>query len=610
MNTKLCLGLNNQYVHEYQKHLDTMKKVGVAAYFLEWTTMLDVNVIKNYGDKLGLVCQSIRAPTEKMADMWKQGEEAKQAVDELLTCVEACAENQIPMLVCCSYFGNENIEPNDFGPENFKKVALRAESLGVKIALENTGGDVHLDKLMLVFKNFSNIGLCWNIKNEIVSNAAEKVNINHGGRLFCTNLSDSEAEDDWTRAMTRLNRHGYEGMLTFQMDGEVQDVCRKIEQMYLAARRIAEIKANAFQVRIEDELAPAVFVVNQEYHIMMYPSAPCLMWVKVGDKVYYDEMNGILRSLATVHKVVVPMEELDLAKSYTLCLRYVLDRKPYFPEIEPVQERVFEFIPVLGKTNVRAYQIADAHNWSEGPIRAAKTYGAMDFFILNGDIPDFNSAPEKCITLYELTSAITGGHIPVISARGNHDLRGLYAERFWECSPTDNGKSYYTFRLGNIWGMLLDCAEDKLDTNPEYGGTVCCHEFRQRQTAFIQDVVARANEEYLAEGITHRIVICHYPFTMHGASTLFDIENELYQEWTDLLGGLHLDAIFCGHSHRIKLIHPGDESDHRHQPCPVIIGSDKRAQDYFAGVGIEFDSDGIKVTFTDSNEKVISEERL
>lgn len=610
MNTKLCLGLNNQYMHIYRKQLDSMKRVGFAAYFLEWTNTLDVKAIKKYGDELGLICQNIRAPTEKMADMWKQGDEAQKAVEELLTCVDACVENQIPMLVCCSYFGNEKIEPNEFGVENFKKVALKAASLGIRIALENTGEDAHLDKLMVAFKNFTNIGLCWNVGNETVLNVAEKVNINHGGRLFCTNLSDSEADIDWTRVMTRLNRHGYEGMLTFRMDGEVCEVCEKIEQMYSAACKIAEIKANAFQVKIGDELAPAVFVVNREYHIMMYPSAPCLMWVKVGDKIYYDEMNGILRSLTTVHKVVVPMEELDRAKSYTLCLRYVLDRKPYFPEIEPVQEKVFEFIPVSGKTNVRAYQIADAHNWSEGPVTAAKTYGDMDFFILNGDIPDFNSAPEKCITLYELVSAITGGHIPTVSARGNHDLRGLYAERFWECSPTDNGKSYYTFRLGNIWGMLLDCAEDKLDTNAEYGGTVCCHEFRQRQTAFIQDVIARANEEYLAEGITHRIVVCHYPFTMHGSSALFDIENEIYQEWTTILGELHLDAIFCGHSHRIKLIRPGDESDHRNQPCPVVIGSDKRARDYFAGVGIEFDSDGIKVTFTDSNAKVISEERL
>ena len=34
-----------------------------------------------------------------------------------------------------------------------------------------------------------------------------------------------------------------------------------------------------------------------------------------------------------------------------------------------------------------------------------------------------------------------------------------------------------TFRLGNLWGILLDCGEDKNDDRPEYGGTICCHAF-------------------------------------------------------------------------------------------------------------------------------------
>ena len=71
------------------------------------------------------------------------------------------------------------------------------------------------------------------------------------------------------------------------------------------------------------ELAPAVFAVNQDYHIMLYPSRPCLMWVKVGDKIYYDESNGILRSCTAVHRVIVPMQELDEAKKYVVCLRYI-----------------------------------------------------------------------------------------------------------------------------------------------------------------------------------------------------------------------------------------------------------------------------------------------
>lgn len=372
------------------------------------------------------------------------------------------------------------------------------------------------------------------------------------------------------------------------------------------------MEENRMKANITVELAPAVFVVNRDYHIMMYPSAPCLMWVKVGDKVYYDEINGILRSCTTVHKVVVPMEELDAAKSYTLCLRYIVDRKPYFPEIEPVQERIFEFRPVTGKKSVRAYQIADAHNWSEGPLIAAKTYGDIDFLILNGDIPDYNSAPERCITIYELASELTGGHIPVVFGRGNHDMRGLYAEKFHECSPTDNGKPYYTFRLGTIWGIILDCGEDKLDSHEEYGGTICCHEFRQRETEFLKDVIARADEEYLAEGITHRVVVSHTPFTHRTTwNPIFDIENEIYGEWVRLLGEyIHPNTYICGHKHWLAVVRPGDEYDSRNQSCPVVIGTAKKKEDYYAGSGFEFDERGIVVTFTDNQKNTILTERL
>lgn len=641
--TKLCLGLSSQYGLELKKQLDLLKKTGFDAYFFEWKPELDVKDLKSYGDELGMICQSMHAPFTKMADMWEEGEKAEIAVDELLQCVETCADNQIPILVCHCFIGFGPENPNEIGVQNFKKVVLRAEELGVKIAFENTEGESYLDILMRAFKDFGHVGFCWDTGHEMCYNHSQDMTALYGGRLLCTHLNDNlgiSSEEgkitylddlhllpfdgiaDWSSIVERLNRHGYADILTFELNTkskkgrhendiyEEMGIEAYIAEVYKRACKIAEMKENALKVNISEELAPAVFAVNQDYHIMMYPSAPCLMWVKVGDKVYYDEINGILRSCTTVHKVVVPMEELDATKSYTLCLRYIVDRKPYFPEIEPVQELTFEFRPVTAGKNVRAYQIADAHNWSEGPIIAAKTYGDIDFLILNGDIPDYNSAPEKCITIYELSSALTGGNIPVVFGRGNHDLRGLYAEKFHECSPTDNGKTYYTFRLGAIWGIILDCGEDKLDSHAEYGGTICCHEFREKETEFIKDVIARADKEYLADGVTHRIVICHNPFTFRPAPT-FDIEDEIFREWTRLLGEhIHPDAIICGHKHYLELIRPGDEHDHRGQSCPVVIGTAKKGQEYFAGSGFEFDEKGIVVSFTDCHGETVLKERL
>ena len=52
---------------------------------------------------------------------------------------------------------------------------------------------------------------------------------------------------------------------------------------------------------------PAVFAVGEEYQILVPVKAPCLMWVQVGDKCYYDAKQGIMCSDTTMHRMHVPM---------------------------------------------------------------------------------------------------------------------------------------------------------------------------------------------------------------------------------------------------------------------------------------------------------------
>ncbi|MCQ2457064.1 MAG: metallophosphoesterase, partial [Clostridia bacterium] len=257
---------------------------------------------------------------------------------------------------------------------------------------------------------------------------------------------------------------------------------------------------------------PAVFAVGKNYQIMVPVTEQSLFYVKVGDKTYYDEANGIMRSLELVHRVTVPQAELDAAGGYTAIERRVIERKPYFPLIDDEVATEFKFYPVPEK-NARAYHIADAHNRRIGPAKAAALYGEVDFLILNGDLPDHSGKPENFTTIYEIAESVTHGEKPVVFARGNHDLRGLYAEKFADYTPQENGNTYYTFRLGSIWGIVLDGGEDKDDSSDEYYHTVACHQFRERETSFIHDVIKNAESEYAADGIKTRLVVAHNPFT-------------------------------------------------------------------------------------------------
>lgn len=350
-------------------------------------------------------------------------------------------------------------------------------------------------------------------------------------------------------------------------------------------------------------LAPSVFAVGDTYHIMISVEYPSLVFVRIGDEEYFDESNGIMCSQSLVHRVIVPMSELDRAGEYTLCIRPIIERLPYFTKTEPIKEYKYNFYPVPDG-EIRAYHISDAHNYIDGPVRAAKAFGDFDFLILNGDVINHSGDPSKFENIYIICSELTGGEKPVVFSRGNHDMRGSFAEKFAEYTPNFNGKTYYTFRFGRIWGVVLDCGEDKPDDHPEYGFTVACHNFRKRQTAFLNDIIDKKAKEYEADGIDTKLVICHNPFT-RVIKPPFNIEKEIYSEWSKLLREhIKPDLMICGHFHDTAVWETGGEFDDLGQPCNIVVGSDVNFDTgYFTGCGYIFGKDKTEVIFTDSDGK-------
>jgi len=342
---------------------------------------------------------------------------------------------------------------------------------------------------------------------------------------------------------------------------------------------------------------PVVFVLHDTYHIMVPVTNTCMMWVKVGENCYYDDSNGIMRSADHIHRMIVPKEALDQAKGYTICEEEVLERKAYFTVTGEIRERYFPFQPVEPGCT-RCYHIADTHNRTKEPIKAALNYGKIDFLILNGDVPEDSGCVENFDTIYEIAAGITHGRIPVVYARGNHDLRGVYAEKIGEYTPNEKGNTYYSFRLGDIWGLVLDCGEDKDDSHPEYGHTVCCHRFRQQQTRFIRQIIECAKQEYESEGILHRMVVVHNPFT-ECMEAPFDIEQDIFHEWVALLReNVKPNLMICGHMHTLEIYEPGGPKDHHGQTWPVVVGA-QPGKDSFGGAGFVFREDGVEVIFND-----------
>ena len=111
---------------------------------------------------------------------------------------------------------------------------------------------------------------------------------------------------------------------------------------------------------------PAVFAVDKYYQIMMPCEKSCLFFVKVGDKFYYDESNGIMCSRNKIHKVDVPADELDKAKEYTVCIRPIINRKAYFSKTKrdlPFGRSLFNFLSIImqNTTKERSFIVQLVH---------------------------------------------------------------------------------------------------------------------------------------------------------------------------------------------------------------------------------------------------------
>lgn len=368
--------------------------------------------------------------------------------------------------------------------------------------------------------------------------------------------------------------------------------------------------ADMKQIPSAFQTTPVVYAVGRDYQIMVPVTCETLMWVQVGDRCYYDDSNGILRSGTSTHRMTVPMEELDEAGRYTVCFRRMIKRKPYRSETGEIERYESSFRPVPARRPLHIYHISDSHNRVEGPVAAGKYFGdELDLLILNGDIPNHSGEIAFLATIHEIASKITGGEIPVIFSRGNHDTRGVYAENIADHTPTRGGVSYFSFRVGSLWGLVLDCGEDKPDDHVEYGHTICCEDFRRRETEYIRSVIRHAKEEYEADGVVNRIVISHNPFAQDYAPP-FNIENDTYTEWMRLLREhIKPQLTLHGHVHECHISLPGSKYDQRGQSCPAICGS-RPEDDRFIGCALTLDETGCRVVFNDSNGKVSGDEYL
>ena len=235
---KLCLALNDHFPLEREEQIRTLRQIGFEGFFSNWRSSADVTKLRKVADEEGMIYQSIHAPFQKMDRLWEKTEETEPAIQTQLECLRACADNGIPLMVAHAFIGFLKHQPTQEGLENFERMVREAEKLGVRIAFENTEGEEYLAALMEHFRGNSTVGFCWDSGHEMCYNHSKDMLALYGDRLLGTHLDDNlgirdyqgritflddlhllpfDGIADWQKIADRLNQHGFDGILTFEL---------------------------------------------------------------------------------------------------------------------------------------------------------------------------------------------------------------------------------------------------------------------------------------------------------------------------------------------------------------------------------------------------------
>lgn len=311
---------------------------------------------------------------------------------------------------------------------------------------------------------------------------------------------------------------------------------------------------------------PSVFVIGDEYEILVNTKQPSLIAVEIAGETYFEENAGALETEKSYAKIRVPQSVLDAARSYTVTARRTLHRKRYHSEMAPSESAAFSFRPLTKETDIRIYHMADIHyRFDLGQKLAAPIAGEIDLLILNGDFGEVENFGH-CTAVAAFVGEISGGAIPVVFVRGNHDTRGRLAPFYPDYFPANGKETYFTFTAGPLRGIVLDCGEDKPDDHPEYGGVNAFEAFRRRETAWLSALPADGRFTF---AVSH---ICPaQPDKTPGGA--FDIEDALYRRWNDELARLGVRFMLCGHMHKAYILEKNDPASLRPHTYPAVVGS-------------------------------------
>ncbi len=295
---------------------------------------------------------------------------------------------------------------------------------------------------------------------------------------------------------------------------------------------------------------PVVYAVEDKYQIVFSTNSEATGWVEIGGEEFFDTYNGSSKKYTKVHKIEVPMNKLDAAKKYTVHTQRSIYCGPFGGFMGKDISLTTNFKPVDTSDGIQYLSFSDVHMNIKQTKKTASYFKNYDFLVLAGDlisdVETFDDANFFNLVAYEISK----GEMPVVFARGNHDVKGRYGEQLHNFVGAKGDQFYYNFYFDNIYGLVLDIGEDHDEGWWEYYGTDHYEEYRDAQLDFLNEEINKKDYDHYE----YHLAVCHIPivFVNYRKDHI-----HIKEEMTRLLNQMDIDMLLCGHQHDIMIFQPG-----------------------------------------------------
>lgn len=285
---------------------------------------------------------------------------------------------------------------------------------------------------------------------------------------------------------------------------------------------------------------------------------------------FYAAKNGVKKE-GTVHAVKLRGLTPGTSYRYRIFSQEVRGRESYHIFYGKVASSAVYQTDALkfttndaGKNEVSFAMINDIHGRSDMMKKLLELGDVKnkDLVFFNGDmVSQMNNEKEIFDGFMDTGVDFFAKETPMYYCRGNHETRGAFATEFQTYFSPLNPELYYLVRQGPVCFVVLDCGEDKPDSDIEYSGITAYDQYRTEEAEWLKE--ALKCKEYL--DAPFKVVICHMPpfGGWHG-------EQEILNKFVPLLNDAKVDIMLCGHLHR----HVKKEAD-ANVKFPILVNSNE-----------------------------------